>query len=202
MQNGTGQPTPFAGDITASPKKREKSEPPSLHACARAVFFGPAHTHAEQEQPVKTMAAASLMMSPDETYHFHEDTVRRSGGGRWPHHVISACCHHTGTATWLPSFLLVHPRPHLPLPAQAAHKFSYPLPKLIVLGILAGAPARSQHLVGREGGLERSLCCPPASGRRRQLQQVAAVGEPSQIQYGHRSLWQGSVHSCASPSAF
>ncbi len=84
--------TPF-GDIT-QPKKRENSEPPSLNACARAVSFGPSHpTH--DQPPVRTIAAASLMTSTDETYRFTEDT--------------------------------------------AVHKFHYPLPKLIVLGILGGA---------------------------------------------------------------
>lgn len=59
-ENG-GARTPFAaGDITASPRKREKSEPASLHSTMKAVMAGPSHPTHEQP-PVKTIASASLM---------------------------------------------------------------------------------------------------------------------------------------------
>ena len=60
VENGGSPASPFAGDITGPEKKRERSEPASLHAAARAVLMGPSH-HQHEGPPVKTIASASLM---------------------------------------------------------------------------------------------------------------------------------------------
>lgn len=67
MASAFGGP-PLPGDLTETPRKRERSEPPSLHAAAaaaRAIFKGPSHP-LHDDKPVRTIAAASLMMSADE----------------------------------------------------------------------------------------------------------------------------------------
>ena len=114
-------PAAAAADSCAAARLCSSSSP---HP--QAVLFG---RHAHHEDAPVQITAASTVMTADETYHFTAATGRKRGA-----HVVGMAC------AARPLLLSMRTLPSMPVGPTlvAEHKYDYPLPKLIVLGILAG----------------------------------------------------------------